>query len=217
MEHFENWKDLLNPEFYIKLGGFWLVLLIVFAESGLFFGFFLPGDSLLFISGIYSTTIIQESLGSVGSDFWDTAMLASAIAIAAILGDSVGYWFGAKSGPMLYERKETFFFKKNHLLKAQEFYEENGAWAIIIARFLPMVRTFAPIVAGIVKMDRKKFLFFNVSGGMLWAFSLIFAGQYLDKLFIEQFGIDLKKHLEIIVIGLVLFTTAPVVIKALKK
>lgn len=217
MEHFENWKDLLNPEFYIKLGGFWLVLLIVFAESGLFFGFFLPGDSLLFISGIYSTTIIQESLGSVGSDFWDTAMLASAIAIAAILGDSVGYWFGAKSGPMLYERKETFFFKKNHLLKAQEFYEENGAWAIIIARFLPMVRTFAPIVAGIVKMDGKKFLFFNVIGGMLWAFSLIFAGHYLDKLFIEQFGIDLKKHLEIIVIGLVLFTTAPVVIKALKK
>lgn len=217
MEHFESWKDLLNPEFYIKLGGFWLILLIVFAESGLFFGFFLPGDSLLFISGIYSKSIIAESLGSVGSDFGDTFLLASVIAIAAILGDSVGYWFGAKSGPMLYERKETFFFKRSHLLKAQEFYEQNGAMAIIIARFLPMVRTFAPIVAGIVKMDRKKFLFYNIIGGCLWSFSLIFAGHYLDKLFIDQFGIDLKKHLEIIVIGLVVVSTTPVIIKAMKK
>lgn len=217
MEHFESWKDLLNPEFYIKLGGFWLVLLIVFAESGLFFGFFLPGDSLLFISGIYSITIVNESLGSVGSDFLDTALLATAIWIAAVLGDSVGYWFGAKSGPMLYERKETMFFKRSHLIKAQEFYEENGAIAIIIARFLPMIRTFAPIVAGIVKMDRKKFLVYNVIGGFLWSFSLIFAGHYLDKLFIDQFGIDLKKHLEVIVIGLVVVTTAPVIMKALKK
>lgn len=217
MEHFESWKDLVNPEFYIKLGGFWLVLLIVFAESGLFFGFFLPGDSLLFISGIYSTTIINESLGSVGSDFLDTAMLATAIAIAAILGDSVGYWFGAKSGPMLYERKETFFFKRKYLLKAQEFYQENGAITIIVARFLPMIRTFAPIVAGIVKMDRKKFLIYNITGGFLWSFSLIFAGHYLDKLFIQQFGIDLKKHLEIIIIGLVVVTTLPVIMKAIKK
>lgn len=217
MEHFESWKDLLNPEFYIKMGGFWLVLLIVFAESGLFFGFFLPGDSLLFVSGIYSTTIINESLGSVGSDFLDTTLLASTIAIAAILGDSVGYWFGAKSGPMLYEREESLLFKRQHLLKAQEFYEQNGALAIVIARFLPMIRTFAPIVAGIVKMERKKFLFYNVIGGVLWAFSLIFAGHYLDKLFLEQFGIDLKKHLEIIVIGLVAVTTIPVILKAIKK
>lgn len=217
MEHFESWKDLVNPEFYIKLGGFWLVLLIVFAESGLFFGFFLPGDSLLFISGIYSTTIIDESLGSLGSDFLDTTMLAFAVGVAAILGDSVGYWFGAKSGPMLYERKETLFFKRNHLLKAQEFYDENGALAIIIARFLPMIRTFAPIVAGIVKMDRRKFLAYNVMGGFLWSFSLIFAGHYLDKLFLEEFGIDLKKHLEYIIIGLIIVTTTPVLIKALKK
>lgn len=217
MEHFESWKDLFNPEFYIKLGGFWLVLLIVFAESGLFFGFFLPGDSLLFISGIYSTTMIRESVGSLGSDFLDTTLLAFFVGLAAILGDSVGYWFGAKSGPMLYERKETLFFKRNHLLKAQEFYEENGALAIIIARFLPMIRTFAPIVAGIVKMDRKKFLFYNVMGGFLWSFSLIFAGHYLDKLFIEQFDIDLKKHLEYIIIGLIVITTTPVIMKAMKK
>lgn len=217
MEHFESWKDLVNPEFYIKLGGFWLVLLIVFAESGLFFGFFLPGDSLLFISGIYSTTMIGETFGSTGSDFWDTTMMATAVWLAAVLGDSVGYWFGARSGPMLYERKESLFFKRNHLLKAQQFYEENGAIAIIIARFLPMIRTFAPIVAGIVKMERKKFLFYNIIGGFLWAFSLIFAGHYLDKLFIDQFGIDLKKHLEYIIIGLIIITTTPVVMKAMKK
>lgn len=217
MEHFESWKDLFNPEFYIKLGGFWLVLLIVFAESGLFFGFFLPGDSLLFISGIYSATIISESFGSMGNDFMDTTVLALAVGVAAILGDSVGYWFGAKSGPMLYEKKESFFFKRSHLLKTQEFYQKNGALAIIIARFLPMIRTFAPIVAGIVKMERKKFLAYNVIGGFLWSFSLIFAGHYLDKLFIEQFGIDLKKHLEYIIIGLILVTTMPVLIKAMKK
>ena len=217
MEHFESWKDLVNPEFYIKLGGFWLVLLIVFAESGLFFGFFLPGDSLLFISGIYSTTIISETFGETGSDLLNTAILATTVGIAAILGDSVGYWFGSKSGQKLYQKKESFFFKRSYLLKAQQFYEENGAMAIIIARFLPMIRTFAPIVAGIVKMDRKKFFLYNIIGGFLWSFSLIFAGHYLDKLFIDQFGIDLKKHLEYIIIGLIVVTTTPVLIKALKK
>ena len=110
MEHFESWKDLVNPEFYIKLGGFWLVLLIVFAESGLFFGFFLPGDSLLFISGIYSTTIISETFGNTGSDLLNTAILAATVGVAAILGDSVGYWFGSKSGQKLYHKKDSFFW-----------------------------------------------------------------------------------------------------------
>ena len=114
MEHFESWKDLVNPEFYIKLGGFWLVLLIVFAESGLFFGFFLPGDSLLFISGIYSTTIISETFGETGSDLLNTTILAATVGVAAILGDSVGYWFGSKSGQKLYQKKESFFFKRSY-------------------------------------------------------------------------------------------------------
>ena len=179
MEHFESWKDLVNPEFYIKLGGF--------AESGLFFGFFLPGDSLLFISGIYSTTIISETFGETGSDLLNTTILAATVGIAAILGDSVGYWFGSKSGQKLYHKKESFFFKRSYLLKAQQFYEENGAIAIIIARFLPMIRTFAPIVAGMVKMDSKKFFLYNIIGGLLWSFSLIFAGHYLDKLFIDSY------------------------------
>lgn len=213
MEHFESWKDLVNPEFYIKLGGFWLILLIVFAETGIFIGFFLPGDSLLFISGIYSTTIISESFGSTGSDFFDTAILATTVAFAAILGDAVGYWFGAKSGPVLYEKKDSFFFKKKYLIQAHDFYDQHGTLAVILARFLPIVRTFAPIVAGIVKMNRAKFMLYNVLGGLLWAFSLIMAGHYLDRLFIDQFGIDIKKHLELIVLCLVLFTTGPVLFK----
>ena len=190
MEHFQSWSDLVNPEFYIKLGGYWLVLFIIFAETGLFVGFFLPGDSLLFISGIYAVTMVR---------------------------DTFSYWFGRSSGHGLYERKDSFFFKRKYLLKAQVFYEKHGAVAVIAARFLPIVRTFAPIVAGIVGMRRGKFMVYNIIGAVAWSFSLVFMGHYLDKLFIEQFGIDLKKHLELIVLFIVLITTAPVLIKLIKR
>jgi len=213
MEHFESWKDLLNPEFYIKMGGFWLILFIIFAETGLFVGFFLPGDSLLFISGIYAVKIIDTTFGTTGSDFLDTTILATAVAVAAIIGNEIGYWFGYKSGPLLYERKDTFLFKKKYLFKAHDFFEDHGTVAVILARFLPIVRTFAPIVAGIVKMDKKKFFYYNIIGAFAWSFTMIFAGHYLDKLFMDQFGIDLKKKLEIIVLVIVLVTTLPIVIK----
>lgn len=213
MEHFESWKDLLNPEFYIKIGGLWLVLFIIFAETGLFVGFFLPGDSLLFISGIYAVPMVKETFGIVENDFLCTMILASAIALAAILGNMVGYWFGKKSGPALYERPDSFLFKKKYLFKAHDFYEEHGRIAIIAARFLPIVRTFAPIVAGIVGMEKGKFMLYNIIGAVAWAFSLIFAGHYLDKLFLDQFHIDLKKHLELIILFIVVITTAPVIIK----
>ncbi len=213
MEHFESWKDLLNPEFYIKLGGFWLVFFIIFAETGLFVGFFLPGDSLLFISGIYAKTIIEETFGSFGNDFLDTSILAFFIALAAIIGNEVGYYFGYKTGPALYKREDSLLFKKKYLYQAHDFFEKHGSMAIILARFLPIVRTFTPIVAGIVKMDKKKFFRDNIIGGVLWAFLLVYAGHYLQRLLEDQFGLDLKKHLEIIVIGLVLVTTLPVIIK----
>lgn len=213
MEHFESWKDLLNPEFYIKMGGFWLILFIVFAETGLFIGFFLPGDSLLFVSGIYAVDIIRETFGSTGSEFIDTTILATAVAIAAIIGNEVGYYFGYKTGPALYKREDSFLFKKKYLLQAQEFFDDHGNLAVIMARFLPIVRTFTPIVAGIVKMDKKKFLVDNIIGAFLWSFILIFAGHYLDKLFIEQFGIDLKAHLEMIILVIVFITTAPILVK----
>ena len=213
MEHFESWKDLLNPEFYIKMGGFWLILFIIFAETGLFVGFFLPGDSLLFVSGIYAVEIVDQAIGSTGSDFLDTTILATAIAIAAIIGNEVGYWFGRKAGPALYKKEDTFLFKKKYLFQAHDFFEEHGALAVIMARFLPVVRTFTPIVAGIVKMDKTRFLIDNIIGAFLWSFSLIFAGHYLDRLFMDQFGIDLKSHLEMIIIIIVLITTVPIIVK----
>ncbi|CAD0224798.1 VTT domain-containing protein [Chryseobacterium sp. D764] len=213
MEDFNSWKDLLNPEFYIKMGGFWLILFIVFAETGLFVGFFLPGDSLLFVSGIYAVEIIKETFGSTGSDFLDTTLLASGVALAAIIGNEVGYYFGRKAGPALYKRPDSMLFKKKYLYQAHDFFEKHGALAIIMARFLPVVRTFTPIVAGIVKMDKKEFLRDNVIGAVLWSFILIFAGHYLDKLFMEQFGINLKEKLEYIIIVIVLVTTLPVIFK----
>ena len=213
MEHLESWKDLLNPEFYINNGGFWLILFIIFAETGLFVGFFLPGDSLLFVSGIYAVTIITETFGSTGNDFLDTTILATAVAIAAVLGNEVGYWFGRKAGPALYKREDSLLFKKKYLFQAHDFFEQHGALAVIMARFLPVVRTFTPIVAGIVKMDKTRFLIDNITGAFLWSFSLIFAGHYLDKLFLDQFGIDLKSHLEMIIIIIVLVTTVPIIVK----
>lgn len=195
------------------MGGFWLILFIIFAETGLFIGFFLPGDSLLFVSGIYAVEIVKESIGSTGSDFLDTSILASAVAVAAIIGNEVGYWFGLKAGPALYKREDSFLFKKKYLFQAHDFFEQHGALAVIMARFLPIVRTFTPIVAGIVKMDKTRFLIDNIVGAFLWSFSLIFAGHYLDALFKNQFDIDLKSHLEMIILIIVLITTLPLILK----
>lgn len=217
MEDYNSWRDLLNPEFYINMGGFWVILFIIFAETGLFVGFFLPGDSLLFVSGIYAVDIISQTFGSTGSDFLDTTLLASAVAIAAIIGNQVGYWFGSKTGPALYKKQDTFLFKKKYLYQAHDFFEKNGALAVIMARFLPVVRTFMPIVAGIVRMDKKAFLRDNIIGGVLWSFSLIFAGHYLYGFLLSNYEIDLKQHIELIVIVLVLITILPVILKFSKK
>ncbi len=209
-----NWHDLINPEFYIVYGGLWLFLFIVFAETGLFAGFFLPGDSLLFVAGIYSYELISKGLGiNLGSDLLHLLLLTGLVIVAGVAGNSVGYWFGKKSGPALYHRKDSFFFKKKYLNKAHDFYEENGAGTIVVARFLPIIRTFAPIVAGIVQMDRKKFVFYNIVGCIAWSITMLFAGHYLYKLILERYDFDLKKHLEVIVLGIIVVTTLPVIWK----
>jgi membrane-associated protein len=210
-----TFRDLLNPEFYIQNGGLWLFLFIVFAETGLFAGFFLPGDSLLFVAGIYSTELAAE-IYTTGNDFFNLVLIATLVVIAGVIGNSVGYWFGHKSGPYLFKRKDTFFFKKKHLFTAKEFYDKNGGAAIIFARFIPIIRTFAPIIAGIVNMDKKKFMFYNVVGCIAWAVSMLFAGHYLYKFFLSQFNFDLKEHLEVIVLGIVLVTTLPVILKLVR-
>src|SRR4051812_6050850 len=171
-------RDLLNPEFYINNGGLWLLIFIVFAETGLMVGFFLPGDSLLFVAGIYSKMLINSLIpGGTGSDFADIMILFILISTAGVLGNMAGYWFGKKSGPFLFERKDTFFFKRKYLFQAKEFYEKHGGQAIVFARFLPINRTFAPIIAGIVKMDRKKFVYYNIVGCLAWVFTMLMAGH----------------------------------------
>ncbi len=215
MHHFLlefQWHDLINPQFYIEYGGLWLLIFIIFAETGLFAGFFLPGDSLLFVAGIYSSDLANEFIPS-GNEYIDLVILWLLLSIAGIAGNYVGYWFGNKSGRYLYERKDTFLFKKKYLLQADAFYQRYGGWAIIAARFVPIIRTFAPIVAGVVGMDKKKFTYFNVAGCIAWVFTMLFAGHFLYKWVLNQFNVDLKQHLEMIVISIVLISMVPIVYK----
>jgi membrane-associated protein len=229
----DNWMQLLNPEYYINYDiggvkvGLWIVLFIVFAETGLFAGFFLPGDSLLFLGGIYACGYtdakneyhpgLTEQFFNVGNDFTNVLILASLVAIAGILGNMVGYWFGSKSGYYLYKKEDSFFWKQKYLIQSKDFFERYGGKAIIFARFLPIVRTFAPIVAGIVTMDKKKFMFYNIVSSFLWSFILIFSGHYLYGMFLDKFDIDLKHHIEKIVIVIILISTFPVFLKMIKK
>lgn len=155
----------------IKAVGYVGMFAIVFAESGLFFGFFLPGDSLLFTAGL---------LASQG--FMNIWALVPLLVVAAITGDSAGYWMGKKFGGWLMRQKDTFFFQKHHLLKAQRFYEEHGGKTLILARFIPAIRTFAPIVAGMANMQYEKFLSYNVVGGFLWAVGMTLGGFFLGTL-----------------------------------
>ncbi|RZJ67154.1 MAG: DedA family protein [Flavobacterium sp.] len=217
-----NWTDLFEPLFYIHFEingvkiGLLIVLFIVFAETGLFAGFFLPGDSLLFLAGIYNRELIENFL-FIDNSFLNVALLAFLVGCAGILGNMVGYWFGAKSGYYLYNRKDSWIFKKKYLVQSKEFFEKHGGRAIIFARFLPVFRTFAPIVAGIVLMEKKRFMFYNVISSFLWSFSLIFAGHYLYSFLLAEFNIDLKHYIEYIVIILVLITVVPVILKFGKK
>jgi membrane-associated protein len=225
-----TFRDLLNPEFYIVNGGLWLLLFIVFAETGLFVGFFLPGDSLLFVAGILAHQIndpdgnVQPGLGyqflkyfgfeKLAYSYWfDLMVLIGLVSLAAILGNAVGYWTGRKVGPRMFHWRDRFLFKKKYLIQAHDFYEKNGAGTVVMARFLPIIRTFAPIVAGIVNMERKKFSFYNIVGSIAWSASMILAGFFLYKILLDKFGFDLKEHLELIVLGIVLVTTIPVIYK----
>jgi membrane-associated protein len=207
-------RNLIDPEFYIKYGGLWLLLFIVFAETGLMVGFFLPGDSLLFVAGMYSTELIGSLVkGGIGGDLPDLLALWILVACCGIAGNWAGYWFGNKSGPFLYHRKDNFLFKQKYLSRAKEFFDKHGGEAVVFARFLPIIRTFTPIIAGVVVMDKKKFILYNLIGCLAWVFTMLFAGHYLEKFFLAKYGFDLKKHLEVIVIGIVVVTTAPVIFK----
>jgi membrane-associated protein len=178
---------------------------IVFVETGLLIGFCLPGDSLLVTAGLVAA----------GQPDWSVPLLLVTLSLSAILGDSVGYSIGYKAGPKIFAREKSFFFKRDHLLKAHAFYEKHGGKTIILARFMPILRTFAPVVAGVGRMEYRSFLFFNIFGGVGWVCSMILCGYFLPSLlnpvlrqvFGEQFAVE--EHVEKVVIIVVLLSVAP--------
>ncbi len=200
---FEFLKQLVNPESIIHYGGIYLLLFVVFAETGLFVGFFLPGDSLLFTAGLLCSTNIIELHPSI---------LVILIIIAAVAGNMVGYAFGKKVGPILFRRKSGLLFRQEHLVAANEFYKKHGKKTIILSRFLPVVRTFAPIVAGIVRLDFYKFIIYSFVGAFFWVNTLVLTGYFLGKYFP-----GIKNYLGYIVIFLIVVTSMPFVFNSFKK
>lgn len=194
-------------EWVIQNGGLYVLLFIIFAETGLFVGFFLPGDSLLFAAGIYVSDLALQFFGVHYS------IILVLVIIASILGNIAGYWFGRKAGPLLYERKETWLFRKSHLIKATDFYQHYGKGTIFLAKFLPIIRTFAPIVAGIVKMERSTFIFYNIVGSICWVLTMMLSGHFLQSWVLNTYNFNLKDHIEGITIGIILITTLPVLYK----
>ena len=194
-------------DWIIENGGLFILLFVVFAETGLFVGFFLPGDSLLFAAGIKMVKLSEE--------FYNVhyGIILLMVALASVLGNIVGYWFGYKTGPLIYERKESWLFRKKHLMRAQEFYEKNGKATIFLAKFLPIIRTFAPIVAGIVRMHKPTFILYNILGSIAWVSSMMLGGYFLETWVNNRFGFSLAKHIEVIAIGIILITTLPVLYK----
>jgi membrane-associated protein len=196
-------KELVNPESIIRYGGIYLLLFVVFAETGLFVGFFLPGDSLLFTAGLLCSTGVLPL---------HPVLLIILIIVAAVTGNMVGYTFGKKVGPLLFKRKSGFFFRQEHLVTANEFYKKHGKKTIILSRFLPIVRTFAPIVAGIVKLEYYKFFVYSLVGAFFWVCTLVLTGYFMGR-----YIPGTKEYLEYIVIFLIVITSIPFILNWLKK
>ncbi|HVD99345.1 MAG TPA: VTT domain-containing protein [Cytophagaceae bacterium] len=189
--------QLTNPEVMIHTGGLVLVLLVIFAENGLFFGFFLPGDTLLFTAGLLaSTNKFQVSI----------SLLLATVFVAAVLGSLVGYLFGLKTGDGFRSRKENIFFRKRYIDAAEAFFNKYGGRALVLGRFLPIIRTFAPIFAGIVKVKFSEYFIYNVVGAFLWVFMMTLLGYYVG-----QWVPNAKEILHYIILGIIVVTWIPVI------
>ncbi|MBE1485941.1 DedA family protein [Plantactinospora soyae] len=194
--------EFLDPEWLISTFGLLGILAIVFAESGLLIGFFLPGDSLLFTAGL-----LTADGEYITYPLWLVCLL---ITVAAIAGDQVGYAFGKKVGPSLFRRPNSKLFKQENLLKAHEFFEKYGARSIVLARFVPIVRTFTPIVAGVSGMRYRTFVIYNVIGGVLWGTGVTVLGFFLGQIpFV-------KENIELILIGIVFVSVVPIAVELLR-
>lgn len=198
-----SFQQLLDPEYLLSHGGFYIVCLIVFAETGLFFGFFLPGDYLLFLAGLFCA--LNKIDVSIATMFFG-------ILTAGIAGNFVGYWFGYRTGPMLFKRKDSLIFKQKYIVMAEEFYQKYGGSALVIGRFVPIIRTFAPIFAGVVKLDFKKFVIYNVLGAMIWVSVLTLSGYFLGEMFPQ-----IIHYVEYIIIGMIVIAFMPLAIAILKR
>ena len=196
------WKTLLDSHELIHTGGLIVIALVVFAECGLFFGFFLPGDYLLFSAGLFC-----------GTNELDVSIinLLLILLVASVSGNFVGYFFGKKVGRKLFLRKSSFLFKYEYLVRTRAYYMKYGGNTLIVARFFPIIRTFAPILAGVVEMNIKKFTIYNVVGGVLWIVSLVLSGYYLGRRFP-----NLINYLEYIIVGFLLITSVVLVRAFLK-
>lgn len=197
-------KQLTDPQSIIHYGGLWLLLFVVFAETGLLVGFFLPGDSLIFISGLLCAT--KPHL--LNTAFLPLLLLMIA---AAVIGNVFGYWFGKKAGETLYKRDDSFLFRKQHLITTKAFYDKHGGKTLVLGRFLPIIRTFAPILAGVIKVDFKIFMIYNILGAIAWIGSIASIAYFLGKQFPQ-----IENYIGYIVIGLIVITAIPVLTTYLK-
>jgi membrane-associated protein len=188
---------IYDVEHWVRVGGLVALTLIVFAETGLFVGFFLPGDSLLVTAGLFAATGVL--------DIWS---LIGVLSVAAVLGPMVGYWFGATTGPRIFAREDSLFFHRKHLITTQEFFDRHGPFTIVIARFMPIVRTFAPIVAGVGRMDYRRFMLYNLVGSVLWVWGLTLLGYFLGRAIP-----NIDRYVHIIIVVVVVLSLLPGVVK----
>lgn len=190
--------QLTDVRALVQWGGYVGLTLIIFVETGLLVGFFLPGDSLLVTAGLFAS---QPEFGL------NVYLLGAILSVAAVVGDQVGYLIGRQVGPRIFTREDSLLFHKKHLIRAQEFYERHGGKTIVIARFVPIIRTFAPVVAGVGAMKYRNFILYNVLGGLLWIWSMLFIGYFLGRLVP---GID--KHIEIVILVVIFLSILPGII-----
>lgn len=192
-------KQLTDPNSIIEYGGVWLLLIVIFAETGLLIGFFLPGDNLILLAGI----LCKAKPELMKLDYFPLAILMT---IAAIAGNAAGYWFGRTAGEKLYARKDSWLFKQSQIEVTKNYYNRfGGNMTLVIARFLPVVRTFAPIIAGVIKIDFMKFMLFNVIGALAWIFSLSSIGYFLVQIFPQ-----ITDYMGYIFLFLIILTALPI-------
>jgi membrane-associated protein len=200
----ETLTDLLHRiydvEGIIRWGGMLMLVAIVFAETGLLVGFFLPGDSLLVTAGVFAA-----------AQLLDIRLLLTVVSVAAVVGDQVGYYIGYRTGPRIFRREDSLFFKQRHLIRARDFYERHGGKTIILARFMPIVRTFAPVVAGVAEMEYRRFVTFNVVGGVLWVWSMSLLGYFLGRSIP-----DVDEHIHVVIVVVVFLSILPGIIEYLR-